>query len=81
MDTPKDTSRVEKPRHDGRAAAEGAPRTWKRGLRAMGMALALLVMAACASPFAVEVTPPVGSHTTSSGNHTTSSGNLAAAGG
>ena len=46
----------------------------------MGAVLALLVMAACASPFAVEETPPVGSHTTSSGNHTTSSGNLARGG-
>jgi hypothetical protein len=81
MDRPPDTSPVEPPRHDGRAADLEAPEVWSRALRAIGVGAALLVAAACASPFAVEETAGSGNHTTSSGNHTTSSGNVTARGG
>ena len=48
--------------------------------RTLATAGALLVMAACSNPLAVQDVPDKFEHTTSSGNHTTSSGNLSGGG-
>lgn len=49
---------------------------WTRRLRAVGVVVTLVALAACSNPLGIQEDPDPSEHTTSSGNHTTSSGNV-----